>query len=227
LISQPASGSMATAIVAAGCGKHHTPPATPGAAASRGSVANQTHPGCSEFPAPGLGGSQAQERAQWLIDSLARPVTLPFAAGAVCRTCAEAALECDRALELVREHVAATEAHAAAGLMQSVPAAVQRMWMHQFQSVHLLAAGLPQATVQPRFIPREKCHSGGVPQSIGASPELPNLASFVASHDQVGSRATAVIAQGEAACVRAGVLATARGKDLARAVSQGRVWHGG
>jgi hypothetical protein len=79
------------------------------------------------FPAPGLGrlarklglgGSQAQERAQWLIDSLARPATLPFAAGAVCRACAEAGLECDRALELVREHVAVTEAHDVAGLMR-------------------------------------------------------------------------------------------------------------
>jgi hypothetical protein len=79
------------------------------------------------FPAPGLGrlarklglgGSQAQERMQWLIDSLARPCTLPFTGGAVRRACTEAGLECDRALELVRLHVAQTEAHDAAGLMR-------------------------------------------------------------------------------------------------------------
>src|SRR5438270_11709738 len=46
------------------------------------------------FPAPGLagwarrlglGGSQAQERTQWLADRLARPVALPFQAGGVRR----------------------------------------------------------------------------------------------------------------------------------------------
>jgi hypothetical protein len=79
------------------------------------------------FPAPGLGrwarklglgGSQAQERVQWLIDSLSRPYTPPFAPGAVRRACQEAALEGDRALELVVAHVARTEAHDTAGLMR-------------------------------------------------------------------------------------------------------------
>src|SRR5262249_38353837 len=54
------------------------------------------------FPAPGLGalgkwlrlgGSQAAERTQWLIDSLARPYALPPAGGAVRRACEEAGLE--------------------------------------------------------------------------------------------------------------------------------------
>ncbi len=79
------------------------------------------------FPAPGLGrwarrlglgGSQAGERTQWLIDSLARPAGLPFQAGAVRRACAEAGLEGDRALAVVCEHVGRTEAHNTAGLMR-------------------------------------------------------------------------------------------------------------
>src|SRR4051794_24751519 len=76
------------------------------------------------FPAPGLGkwarvlglgGSQALERTQWLIDGLARPCPLPFQPGAVRRACEEAGIETDRALELVGAHVARTEAHNTAG----------------------------------------------------------------------------------------------------------------
>jgi hypothetical protein len=79
------------------------------------------------FPAPGLGtigkwlklgGSQAQERTEWLIDSLARPRPLPFQAGAIRRACGEAGVEPERAFELVREHVERTEAHNTAGLMR-------------------------------------------------------------------------------------------------------------
>jgi hypothetical protein len=79
------------------------------------------------FPAPGLGrlarklglgGSQAQERAGWLIDSLGRPWTPPFQAGAVRKACAEAGLDCNRALELLTDYVSQTEAHDAAGLMR-------------------------------------------------------------------------------------------------------------
>jgi hypothetical protein len=79
------------------------------------------------FPVPGLGrwarrlglgGSQALERAQWLIDSLARPCVLPFQPGGVVRACAEANLELPRAFELVKGHVERTEKHDTAGLMR-------------------------------------------------------------------------------------------------------------
>ena len=55
------------------------------------------------FPAPGLvrwarkiglGGAQAQERTQWLIDGLSRPWTAPFRAGTVRRLCDDLA-ECE------------------------------------------------------------------------------------------------------------------------------------
>src|SRR6266851_553651 len=61
------------------------------------------------FPAPalgrwarrlGLGASQAMERAQWLLDSLARPPALPFQAGAILRACTEAGVEPARAFEI-------------------------------------------------------------------------------------------------------------------------------
>src|SRR5262245_39012080 len=54
------------------------------------------------FPAPGLGRwvrklglgtAQAQERIQWLIDALGRPVPMPFHAGAIRRACEEAGLD--------------------------------------------------------------------------------------------------------------------------------------
>ncbi len=79
------------------------------------------------FPAPGLGRwarklglgtSQALERVQWLIDSLARPMPLPFQTGAIRRACDEAGLEPDRALELIREYIGRTEPHNTAGLMR-------------------------------------------------------------------------------------------------------------
>lgn len=80
------------------------------------------------FPAPGLGrwarnwlglgASQALERTQWLIDSLGRPVVLPFQPGAVRRSCEEAGLEPGRALELVRGRIERTESHNTAGLMR-------------------------------------------------------------------------------------------------------------
>ena len=79
------------------------------------------------FPAPGLGrwtrrlglgGSQAQERTQWLIDSLARPCPLPFQAGGILRACSEAGIESAKALELVCAHISRTEKHDTAGLMR-------------------------------------------------------------------------------------------------------------
>jgi hypothetical protein len=79
------------------------------------------------FPAPGLGrwarrlglgGSQAQERTQWLIDSLARPCTVPFQAGGILRACGEAGIETMKVFELVCAHITRTEKHDTAGLMR-------------------------------------------------------------------------------------------------------------
>src|SRR5262245_57766319 len=66
------------------------------------------------FPAPGLGrwmqklglgASQATERVQWLIDSLAKPIPLPFNPGGIRKACGEAGIDLERALELVIAHV--------------------------------------------------------------------------------------------------------------------------
>ena len=74
------------------------------------------------FPAPGLGrwarrlglgASQAQERAQWLTDSLAQP-----GGPGVSRLCAEAGVDPERACDLVCEHVERTEGYDTAGLMR-------------------------------------------------------------------------------------------------------------
>jgi hypothetical protein len=79
------------------------------------------------FPAPGLGrwarrlglgGSQAQERTQWLIDTLSRPCTVPFQAGGLLRACGEAGIETAKVVELVSAHIARTEKHDTAGLMR-------------------------------------------------------------------------------------------------------------
>jgi hypothetical protein len=82
------------------------------------------------FPAPGLGrwarrlglgGSQAQERTQWLLDHLNGPKSH---AESSLRTldlrklCAEAGLEPEKACELVCQYVGRTEAHNTAGLMR-------------------------------------------------------------------------------------------------------------
>jgi hypothetical protein len=79
------------------------------------------------FPTPGLGrwarrlglgGSQAQERTQWLIDSLSRPCTVPFQPGGVLRDCGEAGIETPKVFDLVCAHIARIEKHDAAGLMR-------------------------------------------------------------------------------------------------------------
>src|SRR5207302_10772969 len=71
------------------------------------------------YPAPGLGrwarrvglgSSQAQERTQWLIDSLARPEETT-AAGAIRRACTEVALEPERACEFLCHFIERTEPH--------------------------------------------------------------------------------------------------------------------
>jgi hypothetical protein len=84
------------------------------------------------FPAPalgrwtrklGLGGTQAQERTQWLVETLAaeqglgadpsRPRVVHLA-----QRLREANLEAERAFELVRSHIERTEPHNTAGLMR-------------------------------------------------------------------------------------------------------------
>jgi len=79
------------------------------------------------FPAPGLGrwarrlglgSSQAQERTDWLIDSLTRPIAVPFQAGGILRACGEAGIEMAKALELVCAHISRIEKHDTAGLMR-------------------------------------------------------------------------------------------------------------
>jgi hypothetical protein len=78
------------------------------------------------FPLPGLrwaarfglGSGQAQERVQYLIDALSRPVPMPFQAGALRRTCDESGLTPEKALELITKHIDRTEAHNTAGLMR-------------------------------------------------------------------------------------------------------------
>ncbi len=79
------------------------------------------------FPAPGLGRwarklglgtSQALERVQWLIDSLAKPVPLPFQPGALKKMCDEANLELSRAAELITQYIDRTEPRNTAGLMR-------------------------------------------------------------------------------------------------------------
>ncbi len=79
------------------------------------------------FPAPalgrwarklGLGTSQAQERIQWLIDSLARATPHAGGGSQLRRLCAESSLECERACEVVSQHIARADGHNAAGLMR-------------------------------------------------------------------------------------------------------------
>jgi hypothetical protein len=79
------------------------------------------------FPAPGLGrwarklglgGSQAQERLQWLLDSLKRPWTPPFQPGAVRRACAEAGVETPRTCDALLDFIEKSESHNTAGLMR-------------------------------------------------------------------------------------------------------------
>jgi hypothetical protein len=78
------------------------------------------------FPAPGLGRwtrrfglgtSQAQERTQWLLDTLAKPQD-HSKAGPAIRACTEASFEPERACQLVCQFVERTEAHNTAGLMR-------------------------------------------------------------------------------------------------------------
>ena len=78
------------------------------------------------FPVPGLGrwarrlglgGSQAQERTQWLVDLLGRPPA-GMATAALRRACEEAGIDATRAFALISARIEATEAHNTAGLMR-------------------------------------------------------------------------------------------------------------
>src|SRR5262249_4745666 len=67
----------------------------------------------------GLGGTQAQERTQWLLDNLTRPATMALKGGATLRRlCSEAGLDPEKAAECVNKYVDRTEAHGTAGLMR-------------------------------------------------------------------------------------------------------------
>jgi hypothetical protein len=65
----------------------------------------------------GLGNGQLQERTQWLIDNLARPMT-PGSGTPLNRLCEECDLESVKACDLVCEHIERTAAHGTAGLMR-------------------------------------------------------------------------------------------------------------
>ncbi|HYV38662.1 MAG TPA: hypothetical protein VE988_23460, partial [Gemmataceae bacterium] len=65
----------------------------------------------------GLGNGQAQERAQWLIDSVARPLT-PGLNVTLRNICEECSLEPARACEMVCQHIERGDAHSTAGLMR-------------------------------------------------------------------------------------------------------------
>lgn len=65
----------------------------------------------------GLGSSQAQERTQWLLDSL-NQASGPAGVGSVRRTCTEAQLAPERACAFLAEYVARTEPRNSAGLMR-------------------------------------------------------------------------------------------------------------
>ncbi len=76
------------------------------------------------FPAPGLGkwmrklglgGSQTQERVQWLAEQLARPAN---ATTPLKRICAEVNLDGEKTCELVWMHLDRTETHNTAGMMR-------------------------------------------------------------------------------------------------------------
>src|SRR5947208_2023155 len=80
------------------------------------------------FPAPGLGrwgkklglgSSQAQERTQWLLDALSRPISPPLQSGTLRRACQETGLEPERAYQMIAAYIDRTEAHNTAGLMRN------------------------------------------------------------------------------------------------------------
>lgn len=79
------------------------------------------------FPTPGLarwtrmlglGTGQANDRAQWLVDSLSRPMPLPFQAGGIRRALKEVQIAPQMGYDTLCRHIEKTEAHNTAGLMR-------------------------------------------------------------------------------------------------------------
>jgi hypothetical protein len=66
----------------------------------------------------GLGSGQAQERTQWLLDSLARPIAPGGSQATLRQLCTECNLEAARACELLCAHVDKVEGHNTAALMR-------------------------------------------------------------------------------------------------------------
>src|SRR5262249_39793833 len=66
----------------------------------------------------GLGVTQAQERVQWLLDTLAGRESGLKPSVPVKRAAAEAGLDCEKACELISCYVERTEPHNTAGLMR-------------------------------------------------------------------------------------------------------------
>jgi hypothetical protein len=80
------------------------------------------------FPSPGLGGwvrrfglgsTQAQERAQWMLDHLSRMDVLGGTAGRrLCRLCGEVGVDPKKACDAVAVYIERTEPHSTFGLMR-------------------------------------------------------------------------------------------------------------
>jgi hypothetical protein len=79
------------------------------------------------FPVPGLGrwarrlglgSTQAQERTQWLIDSLGKTGEPRSTPGAILHACEEVGLDLQNACDALSAHIDRTETHNAAGLMR-------------------------------------------------------------------------------------------------------------
>jgi hypothetical protein len=66
----------------------------------------------------GLGSTQAQERTQWLLESLGSPTTLPGQGANLRRLCAEAGLDPQAAADCIQQYVDKTEPHGTAGQMR-------------------------------------------------------------------------------------------------------------
>jgi hypothetical protein len=76
------------------------------------------------FPSPGiarwfgLGTGQANDRAQWMIDSFSRPIPVPFQPGLVRRALKDVQITQQKGYEALVKYIEKTEAHNTAGLMR-------------------------------------------------------------------------------------------------------------
>lgn len=66
----------------------------------------------------GIGAAQAQEKTQWLIEQLARPMSAASGFGSLRRLCSECNLSCETACEFVARFVERTEPLNTAGIMR-------------------------------------------------------------------------------------------------------------